>query len=112
VGKMSTTTTIEKYLIIDSNPCYMAPSRSPSPFYDSGSGADDGYVNDVDDGYVNDGDDGYVNDDDDMDQALSHIKKAVPFSKANEYAESRSSYLEHKYEYIERDNDEYEHIYT
>ena len=99
VGKMSTTTTMEKYLTIDSNPCYLAPSQSPSPFCDSGSGADDEYVND--------GDDEYVNDDDDMDQ---HIKKVVPFSKANEYVESRSSYLEHEYEYMEKDNDEYEYI--
>ena len=87
--------TIGSHLSIDSNPCYMAPSRSPSPFYS-----------------CSDSDDGYVNDDDDADLTL--LKKVVPFFKENEYIESKSSYLEHDYEYMDSEDDEYfdDDIYT
>ena len=77
--------TMGSHLSIDSNPCYMAPSRSPSPFSES------------DDAYVNDGDD----------EDLTLLKKVVPFSKADEYIESRSSYLEHDYECMDSEDDEY-----
>ena len=84
-----------RHLSVDSNPCYMAPSRSPSPFY-SGSESDDVYVNDGD-----------VAD-------LTLLKKVVPLSKENEYTESSSSYLEHVYESMDREDDEYfdDDIYT
>jgi len=78
-------------LTVDSNPCYMAPSRSPSPFFDSGTESDDVY-------YMNDGD-----------EALSPLKKGAPLSKKNEYVDS---YLEHEYEFMERDDDEYQYVYT
>ena len=89
-------TKMKRNLSVDSKPCHKVPSRSPSPSCETYSDSD------YDDVYIAE---------DDTAQALSDLKKVIPLSQENEYIESRSSYVEHDYEYIDSEDDEYDYVY-